>query len=260
MLLSPLNPPITDWRDRVVWLVGASSGIGRACAAKLHALGATVVVSARSADALQAFVAQHPGALALPFDVSEAGAAAVAAERIVQAHGRIDLVCYCAGTYDAMRATDFKLDIALQHQRVNVEGALRLIDAVLQQLLQQGGGHLSLVASVAGYRGLPQALAYGPTKAALINLAEILYLDLQPQGIGVSLVCPGFVETPLTAQNAFKMPALITPEQAAQAMQAGWARGDFDIHFPKRFTRWMKLLQLLPARAHFAAMRRFTGL
>ena len=260
MLLKPLNPPMRQWQGRVVWLVGASSGIGRACAAGLHALGATVVVSARSADALQDFVAQHPGAQSMPFDVTEAGAAAAATAHIVQAHGRIDLVCYCAGTYSAMRATDFHLDLALQHQRVNVEGALRLIDAVLPQLLLQRSGHLSLVASVAGYRGLPQALAYGPTKAALINLAEILHLDLAPRGIGVSLVCPGFVATPLTAQNAFKMPALITSEQAAQAMQTGWARGDFDIHFPKRFTRWMKLLQVLPARAHFEAMRRLTGL
>ena len=115
-----------------------------------------------------------------------------------------------------MRATDFDLGAALQHLQVNYVGALHLLDAVLPVLLQQGHGHLSLVASVAGYRGLPQALAYGPTKAALINLAETLYLDLQPRGIGVSVVNPGFVETPLTAQNAFRMPALITPEAAAR--------------------------------------------
>ena len=109
---------------------------------------------------------------------------------------------------------------------------------------------------MAGYRGLPNSLAYGPTKAALINLAETLYLDLHPKGIGVSLVNPGFVRTPLTAGNAFDMPALISPEEAAQAMLQGWARGDFELHFPKRFTLWMKALRLLPNRLFFSLVGR----
>ena len=113
---------------------------------------------------------------------------------------------------------------------------------------------------MAGYRGLPQSLAYGPTKAALINLAENLYLDLQPLGLGVSLINPGFVETPLTAQNDFRMPALITPEEAATQILRGWQRGDFEIHFPKRFTLWLKGLRLLGHGAYFAAVRRSTGL
>ena len=131
---------------------------------------------------------------------------------------------------------------------------------VMKRFLARGRGHISLISSVAGFRGLPQGLAYGPTKAALINLAETLYLDLQPQGLGVSVINPGFVETPLTAQNDFPMPALISPDQAALAIVQGWSRGDFEIHFPKRFTRWMKLLRLLPYRLYFAAVRSFTGL
>ena len=125
---------------------------------------------------------------------------------------------------------------------------------------RQGHGHISVVSSVAGYRGLPKSLAYGPTKAALTNLAENLYIDLQPRGLGVSVVHPGFVQTPLTAQNDFQMPALITPDQAAAAMIEDWARGRFDIHYPKRFTRWMKLLRVLPYRLYFPVVRRFTGL
>ena len=121
-------------------------------------------------------------------------------------------------------------------------------------------GHVSLVSSVAGFRGLPKSLAYGPTKAALINLAEALYLDLHALGMGVSVVNPGFVATPLTARNDFTMPALITPEAAAAAIVRGWEDGEFDIHFPKRFTRWMKWLRLLPYRWYFPAVRRFTGL
>ena len=131
---------------------------------------------------------------------------------------------------------------------------------MLPALLAQKSGHLSFISSVAGYTGLPQSLAYGPTKAALINLTETLYLDLKDSGIGVSLVCPGFVETPLTAQNEFAMPALITPAQAADEILQGWRKGAFEIHFPKRFTRWMKILRLLPYGARFAAVRKITSL
>jgi short-subunit dehydrogenase len=113
---------------------------------------------------------------------------------------------------------------------------------------------------VAGYRGLPQSLAYGPTKAALIHLAEALYLDVSTHGLGVSVVNPGFVETPLTAQNTFHMPALMQPEDAARAMLRGWAQGAFEIHYPKRFTRWLKLMRLLPYRMYFGLVRRATGL
>ncbi len=127
-------------------------------------------------------------------------------------------------------------------------------------LIARGAGHVSLISSVAGFRGLPKSLAYGPTKAALTNLAENLYLDMEPLGVGVSVIHPGFVQTPLTAQNKFTMPALITPEQAAQATIAGWAKGEFEIHYPKRFTHVMKLLRLLPYRAYFPAVRRATGL
>ena len=254
-----LNPPLREWRGKRVWLVGASTGIGRALAEQLHALGATVIVSARKMDALQAFADQHPGSIALPLDVSDGPAVKAAAEAALAA-GPLDLVCYCAGHYHAMRATAIDLPDLLRHHEVNTVGALHVLAAITPAMVARGQGHISLVSSVAGFRGLPQSLAYGPTKAALINLAETLYLDLQPHGLGVSVINPGFVETPLTAQNEFHMPALITPETAAQAIVQGWARGEFDVHFPKRFTRLMKLLRLLPYPLYFAAVRRITGL
>ena len=254
-----LNPPIRDWRGQRVWLIGASTGIGRALASQLHALGATVIVSARKMEALQAFADQHPGSTALPLDVTDAQAMQAAARQVL-ASGPLDLVCYCAGHYHAMRATAIDLPDLLRHHEVNTVGALQMLAAVTPAMVARGQGHISLVSSVAGFRGLPQSLAYGPTKAALINLAETLYLDLQPHGLGVSVINPGFVETPLTAQNTFHMPALITPDQAAQAIVRGWAKGEFDIHFPKRFTLWLKLLRLLPYRLYFAAVRRMTGL
>ena len=126
-------------------------------------------------------------------------------------------------------------------------------------LTRQRAGTLALVSSVAGYRGLPKSLVYGPTKAALINLAETLYLDLSPKGVGVCVINPGFVKTPLTAGNDFRMPALISPEEAAREIVAGLARGAFEIHFPRRFTRWLKVMRLLPYRLYFPAIRRLIG-
>ncbi|WP_280192011.1 SDR family NAD(P)-dependent oxidoreductase [Delftia sp. PS-11] len=255
-----LNPPLADWSGRRAWIVGASSGIGRATASALHGLGAQVIVSARDGAALRDFVHGHPGSLALPLDVTNAQAvrdAAVAARRI--AAGPLDLVLYCAGHYRPLRATDFELAEAQRHLDVNYGGVLHLLDAVLPMLLAAGHGHLSLVGSVAGYRGLPMSLAYGPTKAALHNLAENLYLDLHAHGLGVSIINPGFVQTPLTAQNSFKMPALITADEAARHMLRGWAKGRFEMNFPRRFTRWLRLLRCLPDAWYFSAVRRATG-
>ena len=131
-----------------------------------------------------------------------------------------------------MRATALDLTDLLRHHEVNTVGALYVLDAVLPSMVNRHQGHLSLISSVAGYRGLPLGLAYGPTKAALINLAETLYLDLHAQGLGVSLINPGFVDTPLTAQNEFPMPAIITSQEAAKAIVQGWTRGELKSTFP----------------------------
>lgn len=258
-----LNPPITDWTGKVVWIVGASSGIGRATASALHRRGARVAVSARNGAALDAFASAHAGALVLPLDVTDAAALRSAALHIDAEAGGIELALYCAGRYSAQRADAYDLQEMLAHQQVNVVGALNFLDVVLPRLLARAAtgrpAHLSLVASVAGYRGLPHALAYGPTKAALINLAETLYLDLAARRIGVSVINPGFVATPLTAHNHFPMPALLSPEQAAEQIIRGWARGSFEIHFPKRFTVWLKAMRHLNDGLYFAAVRRATG-
>lgn len=254
-LLPPLNPPLSDWRGKTVWIVGASSGIGQATASALHEQGAQVVVSARQANLLNDFVAQHPGSQALVLDATDRLAVVAAANQLL-GQAPLDCVVYCAGHYRAMRADALDVADMERHVRVNYIGALYLLEAVLPALLARGAGHMSLVGSVAGYRGLPNSLAYGPTKAALINLAETLYLDLHGKGIGVSIINPGFVQTPLTADNDFAMPALLTPQQAATAILKGWARGNFEIHFPKRFTLWLKALRLLPNRVFFQLVRR----
>jgi NADP-dependent 3-hydroxy acid dehydrogenase YdfG len=252
-----LNPPISDWHGKTVWIIGASTGIGQATAAALHAQGARVVVSARKAGALEKFVTTHAGAVALPLDVTDRAAVQATVTNLL-AQWPLDCVMYCAGHYTAMRGFAMDVDDMLRHIDVNYNGALYVLDAVIPAMLARGMGHISLVGSVAGYSGLPNGLAYGPTKAALINLAETLYLDLKDRGVAVSIINPGFVQTPLTAGNEFDMPALLTPQQAATAILKGWAQGAFEIHFPKRFTLWLKLLRMLPYRWYFYLVAKVT--
>jgi NAD(P)-dependent dehydrogenase (short-subunit alcohol dehydrogenase family) len=254
-----LNPKLTDWDGKRVWLVGASTGIGAALAAALFARGARVIASARDEAALARVVGGRTTGRAVAVDVTDRAALAAAHRRANAMWDGLDVVAYLAGTYQPQRAWELTIEDARRQVEVNLMGAYNLLTLVMPDLIAKSSGAIVLVSSVAGYRGLPNSLAYGPTKAALINLAEALYLDLAPRGIGVHLVNPGFVETPLTARNPFKMPALIKPETAAVAILAGFARGEFETHFPKRFTRALKLLRHLPYRAYFAAVRKATG-
>ncbi len=254
-----LNPRITNWRGQRVWLVGASSGIGAALATQLQAKGAKVALSARRVEPLKA-LATSSEALVVPLDVTSLEQCRTAFGQIMQAWNGIDLVIWLAGNYKPMQAQSFSVEDASALLAVNYQALLNGLDSILPQLIRQKAGHVSMVSSVAGYGGLPKALAYGPTKAAMINLAEILYIDLHRLGIGVSLVSPGFVETPLTAQNDFAMPALMTPDQAASAVIGGLEAGKFEIAFPKRFTNWLRGLRLVPYRIYFAAVSKFTGL
>lgn len=259
----PLNPPQKNWQGKVVWVVGASSGIGRATASALHANGARLIVSARSERALKDFVGEHSGAVSLPLDVTDIAAVRTAASRVIRERG-LNCLVYSAAHYREMSAQTFNLDDLNRHLQVNYGGFVGILETVVPYFLQRSEQtprpplHISVIGSVAGYSGLPKSLAYGPTKAALINLAETLYVDLHGHGIGVSLISPGFVATPLTAHNNFRMPALISPEQAAIEILHGWSKGEFEIHFPKKFTWWLKVLKAMPYRLSFAATRTLT--
>ncbi|GAB2902104.1 SDR family NAD(P)-dependent oxidoreductase [Uliginosibacterium flavum] len=254
--MKSLNPKVTDWRGKRVWIVGASTGIGAALARELAARGAQLVLSARGIDRLTSLVADLQHAIALPFDASDSSAMQAAAQDAVRLLGGLDMVIFNAGTYQALRAWELTPENIRTTLNVNLLGVMDGVTAVLPGMLTAGQGHVVIVGSVAGYRGLPKASVYGASKAALINFAESIYMDLAPRGIAVSLVSPGFVATPLTAQNDFKMPALITAEEAAAEILKGLAKGQFEIHFPKRFSRFLKLLQILPARLYFALVSR----
>ncbi len=255
-----MNRPIRDWHEQRVWIIGASSGIGAALATALLQRGAHVAVSARRAEALRALAADHMEARVLAFDFTDHAAFVRSHEELCRAWGGIDLIVFSAGAYAPMRAWQLDANEIGRLLDINLRAPMAATAKLIPQLLKQGGGALAFVSSVAGYRGLPKAAAYGPTKAGLINFAETLYLDLAPRGLSVYLINPGFVATPMTAANDFAMPALISPQQAAEEIIAGFARGRFEIHFPRRFTHWLKLLRLLPYGLYFALVRRFTRL
>jgi short-subunit dehydrogenase len=260
-LFAPLNPPLPPWPDARVWIIGASTGIGAATAKKLLAAGARVALSARQADKLRAVAGGDAGRRALiePLDFTDSDQLARAQERIFAAWGGCDLVLIVAGTHQEVRAWELTAKDADALLKVNLNAPIAATAAVVPALLAQGKGAIGLVSSVAGFRGLPKALVYGASKAGLINFAETLYLDLRPRGLGIYLINPGFVKTPLTDRNEFKMPALITAEEAADEILSGLRAGRFEIHFPRRFTGVLKLLRYLPYRAYFALIHRMTG-
>jgi len=257
-----LNTKITDWSKKRVWIVGASTGIGAALADALHSRQAKVAISARSADKLNAMVTRFGAsrAISLPLDITKVETIKAAEQKLVEAWGGYDLVVFMAGDYNAMRAWEIDLDVAKKMIDVNWGGFMNGLSVVIPRFMQAKSGGIALVSSVAGYRGLPKSLIYGPTKAALINLAETMYIDLKEKGLDVYLICPGFVKTPMTDKNDFEMPSLITPEAAALEIINGFEKGEFEIHFPKRFTNMLKILRHLPYSLYFAAIKKSTKL
>lgn len=256
-LLPPLNRPIADWRGHRVWIIGASSGIGAALALDLLDRGAHVALSARNAPALHALAQAHPhSALALAFDASSPAEWTRAHAELRRSWEAVDLVVFCAAIYQPERAWEIQAARVEHTLAVNLGSVYYGLETLLPGLMQAGHGGVAIVASVAGYTGLPTAAVYGPSKAALINLAELLYTELRPHGLDVYLINPGFVRTRLTARNRFAMPALQTPQQAAHAIVRGLERGKFEIHFPRRFTMLVRMLRLLPYRLRFALLRR----
>lgn len=251
-----LNPRWTDWTGKHVWVVGASSGIGAELARTLLAHDACMAVSARRADVLASVVNGHPRSKVVPMDARVAGDWVGVHKILCNTWNAIDMVFFCAAEYRPLRPWEVIADEARRTIETNLCSVYYGLSTVLPAMMSRHAGSVVLLASVAGYLGLPNAMKYGPTKAAMINLAVLLYAELHPHGLGVYLVNPGFVKTRLTARNDFTMPALQTTEAAAASILSGLARGRFEIAFPSRFTCAMRLLRMLPYGLRLTLLQR----
>lgn len=240
-----------NFSGKRVWIIGASSGIGAALAREVTAQGGHVVLSARSEDKLHDLAADIGGAHVVPCDVADGMSVEDAAAIVFAKDARVDSIVHLAALYDPM-AMD-QLDIAKTRSiiDVNVMGSFHVVHAVLPYLNKQGGGQLVLCGSVAGYCGLPYGQPYSATKAAVINLAQSLRSEKQGKAWDIKVINPGFVRTPLTEKNDFDMPMILEPEDAAKALAKGLLRRGFEVHFPKRFTLFVKLLSILPDWLYF---------
>ncbi len=247
--------------DGSAWITGASGGIGRATALRLAAEGWTVFATARGADDLEAIAGEvkGPGKIVpVPGDVTDAAAMRAAVARASEERP-LALAILNAGVYTPMRAQNFEAATAKRMFDVNLTGVANGLEPVLEHMIGRGDGHVAITASVAGYRGLPDAAAYSATKAGLIAMAEALALDLIDLGVRISVINPGFVETEATSVNEFEMPFLMKPEEAADRIVEGLKKPGFEIAFPRRFAYLLKAIGALPDRAYFAAMRKMTG-
>jgi short-subunit dehydrogenase len=251
-----VNTMMKDVHGQYIWVVGASSGIGAALAIALSRQGANVILSARRTSELQAVYTQLAGGnhQLLAFDISNHQQTVDALKKIK----RVDRVILMAAVYEP--ATNGRADIQFIQQslQVNIGGVYNMLDVLMPFFEMQGYGQLSLCGSVAGYVGLPNSQPYASTKAAIINLAESLYVEYKPKNIDIKLISPGFVSTPLTEKNDFEMPMIISADEAANAIVAGLKSSRFEIHFPKRFTLMIKLLRVLPYWLCFKVSSRLT--
>lgn len=255
----PLNKPVISFYNKRIWVIGATSGIGLACTKDFLSHGAKVAISARRADLIQDINDAYPKdqVLALTLDARNHSDLTNAYKTIKAKWGGLDLMVFVSGIYEPMRADNFDLSKAKNIIDLNVLGPMSACDVVLPGFIANQSGGIAIVSSVAGYSGLPKALAYGPSKAAMINFCENLYYDLKPKGISVYMINPGFVATDATANNDFHMPALITPEKASEYILDGIQTGEFDIHFPKRFSLFLKFLRILPYSIYFYLLKKF---
>lgn len=238
-----------------IWIIGATEGIGEALARAWAARGARLILSARSTQKLDQLVselgAQH---IALPLDVGDRSTIVAAVDQISKI-GPLDRVVHLAALYDPGKVLEIDAEKAAQIVSVNLTGSFHI--AQLAQPLLKDGGQLALCGSVAGYIGLPQGQIYSASKAGVINLAQTLRSELSGV-VDVRLINPGFVDTRLTQRNDFTMPAMVTPQSAANAIIAGLQSRRFEIHFPRRLTYSLKLISILPYWASLPLLRRLT--
>ena len=245
--------------DKVIWITGASTGIGKALAIKFSQNGWKVAISARREALLNEIASENKNIFAFPFDVTDKEKCNSTFNLIKNKFDNIDLCVFSTGTWDPKKEKEIDVEQIENVMKINFFGTLNCIKSVESYFKTRGYGQISIVSSIAGYRGLPNSTGYGPSKSALNNLAESLYFDFKRHGVRVSLISPGFIKTPITDKNDFKMPFLKSPEFAAEKIYNGLVNSkSFEIDFPKQLTITLKLLKILPIKLYFKIVERMT--
>ena len=244
---------------KTIWITGGSTGIGKALAIKFASKGWNVAVSARRTELLDELSNSYENISSFPLDVTDKEKCKEIFNDIKQKYQNIDICFFSTGTWDPKKEKDIDVDQIENVFKVNFFGTVNSIKAVEQYFKDKKNGIITIVSSIAGYRGLPNSTGYGPSKSALNNLAESLYFDFKRYNVRVCLVSPGFIKTPMTDKNDFKMPFLKTPEYAADQIYNSLVNKNiFEIHFPKSLTITLKLLSFLPSKIYFNLVGKLT--
>ena len=244
---------------KIIWITGASSGIGKALAIKFAEKGWIVAASARRENLLEDLNKFNENIYSFPLDVTEIENCKLIANKIIEKFGGIDICVFGTGMHDPKSEKRFNLNKIREIMEVNYFGTMNSINSIYEYFSEKKNGQISIISSVAGYRGLPAAGAYCASKAALTSYAESLNFDMKMKNVRVSLISPGFIKTPMTDQNDFPMPMIKSPEFAANEIFKGLTeKKSFEIHFPKAFTYFLKFLQILPSKIYFGLVDKMT--
>ena len=242
-----------SFTDERIWIIGASSGIGKELALQLASQGAKLVLSARRENELKKLQKKLGKEHKIyPLDVSDQSQVKAVCSKVGKLKNgklknNIDRVIFMPALYKPDSTFNMDLEFMSKMVDVNIKGAMYITHEVLHIFEKQKSGQIVLCGSVAGYTGLLNGQPYSATKAAIINFAESLYSEASDY-IDVKLISPGFVQTPMTDKNDFDMPMIITPHKAAASIISGLNKSSFEIHFPKKFTLFLKLLSIFPYR------------
>ena len=237
---------------KVIWITGASSGIGKALSLKFAKEGWLVAASARRENLLKELNQENENIHPFPLDVTNVDQCKKVFNDIIEKFKNVEISIFCTGIHDPKSEKEFNLKKIKEIMEVNYFGTMNSIDAIYKYYDEKKGGQISIVSSVAGYRGLPAAGAYCASKSALTSFAESLHFEMKRKNVRVTLVSPGFIKTPMTDQNDFPMPMIKSPEFAADQIYNGLIKkSGFEIHFPKAFTYFLKFLRILPNNIYF---------
>ena len=244
---------------KTIWITGGSTGIGKALAIKFASKGWNVAVSARREELLNELSDQYENISAFPLDVTDKQKCAEVFDQIKKKYEDIDICFFSTGTWNPKKEKEIDVEQIEEVFKINFFGTVNTIKAVEQYFRDRRKGTITIVSSIAGYRGLPNSTGYGPSKSALNNLAESLYFDFKRFGVRVCLVSPGFIKTPMTDKNDFKMPFIKTTDYAANKIYDGLINKNvFEIHFPKSLTIILKILSFLPSKLYFSLVGQMT--